>query len=457
MKPDRDFTLGGFFIYVLPSIFAYIFNGVYTIVDGAFIEKFEGPYAIASVNLYYPVLNLLLAAGLMTGTGGSVALSLLSGKGQKDKADAMFSRLMELTCGFAVFVSVIGLAFTGPLMRLLGATDGNITYFRQYYVIMIAASFAVVFSSMVVPMFFAEGKTAHIAVLTLIGGVLNVALDALFMGMFGWGIKGAATATVIGYSVPALYGLYFYAPFNRHGSTYRFGPTRIDLREVIPVLYNGSSEMVSNLASGATALVMNHLAYRCSGEVGVSVVSVYLYAQFLAMACFMGLTSAVEPVISFHNGSENVPMQKKIYRYSLFWITVMSVVIAVLIGLFHRQIVSVIFEPAGEKMRFYTLACRSLMLMIPACLVCGYNIFISGLFTGYSNGTVSAILSFLRTFVILSVAMVILAMVWGSDGLWISWFAAEAVMLVISVIFLKRKLKFLSNLCFTENRDKMNI
>ena len=444
MKIDRDFTLGEFFIYVVPSMFAYIFNGIYTIVDGAFIEKFEGPYAIASVNLYYPVLNLLLAAGLMTGTGGSVAISLLAGKGQKEEADALFSQLMELTTGFAVAVSVIGLIFTEPLMKILGATDGNVTYFRQYYIIMIAASFTVVFSSMIVPMFFGEGKTTMIAVLTLIGGILNVALDALFMGVFGWGIKGAAGATVIGYGVSALYGLYFYAPFNRHGSVYRFSPTRIDLRRIFPVLYNGSSEMVSNLANGATALIMNHLAYRYSGEVGVSVVSVFLYVQFLAMACFMGLTSAVEPVISFHNGSENRTMQKKIYRYSLFWVTILSVVIAVLIGFLHRQIVSVFFEPTEAKMAFYDLACRSLMLMIPACLVCGYNIFISGLFTGYSNGTVSMILSFLRTFVILSAVMVIFAMIWGSDGLWISWFAAEALMLVISVIFLKKKLGFLS-------------
>ena len=111
--------------------------------------------------------------------------------------------------------------------------------------------------------------------------------------------------------------------------------------------------------------------------------------------------------------------------------------IAALLTVLYRQVVGVFFDGYGEEMPFYDLACRSILFMIPACLITGFNIFISGLFTAYSNGTVSMILSTLRTFVLLAAAMFLLSFLAGTDGLWGSWFAAEAIALVVSIFVLR--------------------
>ncbi len=442
----RNFNAGTFFLYVLPSMFAYVFNGVYTIADGAFIERFEGPYAIAAVNLFYPVLNLLLALGLMIGTGGAVALAALAGEKKYESANSLFSQLILLAGGLGVLLAVAGIVFSGRIMPLLGATDGNIAYFQQYYWILTAASSLLIFSSMFVPLFLGEGKTTVIAVLTVLGGLLNIGLDLLFMGVFGWGITGAAIATAIGYSVAPVYALWFYASSNQNGSIYRFRITRISMRKIFPVMYNGSSEMVSNLANGVTALIMNHLAYRYYKEVGVSVVSVFLYVQFLIMAIFMGMTSATEPVFAYHDGSGNIPMRKKIFRLSLLWTSVFSIFLFVITLLFHQQISALFFSPSDESsVGFYELACRCLLYAAPACLVVGFNIFASGLFTAFSNGTVSAILSVLRTFVILIACMYGMIAIMGPEGLWASWLASELLSLIVSILFIvlwRKKYKY---------------
>ncbi|MDD7219686.1 MAG: condensation domain-containing protein [Clostridia bacterium] len=215
------------------------------------------------------------------------------------------------------------------------------------------------------------------------------------------------------------------------GITHR---TKIQAKTMLGVCYNGSSEMVSNLAAGVTALLMNRLAYRFYQEVGVSVVSVFLYVQFIIMAVFMGMTTSVEPLFSYHYGSGNIHMRKKLFRLTMFWTGAFSLLLTVLLWLLNHSIVGIFFQPAGDSAPFFQLACRCLYFSVPACLFVGFNIFASGLFTAFSNGTVSASLSGIRTFLILSVCMLLLSRFFGADGLWAAWAVSEAISLLIGIL-----------------------
>ncbi|MCR5501094.1 MAG: hypothetical protein K6F31_11965 [Acetatifactor sp.] len=435
---NRDFKMGSIFLYALPTMITYLFNGFYSTVDGAFIEKFQGPYAIAAVNLYYPILNLVLAIGSMIGTGGGVALAALLGEKKEKEANRLFSQLVMIGLVIGLVIAILGNVFSDGILRLLGATAGNVEYAAKYYRIMVTTSPILLFAALLVPFFLAEGKTTSIAVTSILGGVMNIVLDYLFMGPLKLGISGAAAATMIGYSLPCLYGLYFYMPGNKNGSHFRFAFVRIELKKVALALCNGSSEMVSNLASGVTALVMNHLAYRFYNEAGVSVVSVFLYVQFMVMAVFLGLTAATEPLMSYNYGEKNFARGKKIFNLSLAWTLLLSALACILLALLYKPVVAIFFSPMGETLAFYELGCRSLLFAVPACLLMGFNIFISGFFTAYLNGAVSAFLSVLRTLVFLVLCMFALAYVMGGDGLWLSWAAAEFLSLFASIFFLQK-------------------
>ena len=429
---SRDYNGFSLLLFVLPAILTFVFIAVYQIIDGVFIGYFVGPYAIAAVNLYYPVISILLAVGVMMGTGANVRITGLLGAGRKKEADSVFSQTILLAIAVSVLFAMVSSLFADPIMRLLGASDGNIAYLRFYYVTLCAASPAIMMQTILGILLLGEGKNVLTAVLSIVGGGLNLFLDYLFMGVFHWGIRGAAIATVIGYLVPVLYALYFYSP--KGDSKYRFQITRIQIKPMLSICYNGSSEMVSTLASGVTALLMNHLAFRFHQEVGVSVVSVFLYVQFIIMSVFMGMTTAIEPLFSYHHGSGNIPMRKKLFRLSAFWTGIFSLLFTVLLWIFCEPIVGIFFQPTGDSEQFFSLAARCLYFSVPACLFVGFNTFASGLFTAFSNGTVSAMLSGVRTFVVLSACLLLLSKIFGADGLWAAWTVTEGVTFAISLL-----------------------
>ena len=278
-----------------------------------------------------------------------------------------------------------------------------------------------------------EGKTVVAAVVIMVGGVLNCALDYLFMAKLGMGIRGAAIATVIGYCSTIAYALWFYVLARK--SSYHLEAAMPDPREIGSVCFNGSSDMVSNLAQGVTVLFMNHLAYRCYGEEGVSALTVVTYVQVLIMMVFMGFTSAVEPVFSYHYGSGNTGMRKRVYRLSMLWTVALGAALTLLLLLFRAQVIGIFFKPGT---RFYEIARLGYLISLPACLFVGINIFGSGLFTAFSNGFVSGMLSLLRTFVVLTACLYGLTALFGGPGLWSAWPAAELICVVITLLILRK-------------------
>ena len=313
----RDFTFRSLMKFVAPSIFTFVFIAVYQMVDGIFIERFVGEMAISAINLFYPIISLFIAAGIMIGTGGNAVIVRKVGEGKHKEAGETFSRVIVFTILLGIFCTAVCLIFADPIMKLCGATEGTIEYFRPYYMTMSAFSIAILLQSELGILIIGEGKTVVAAVVIMVGGVLNCVLDYMFMHNLNMGIKGAAIATVIGYCSTIIYAVWFYIIAGK--SSYKLELAKPDLREIGQICFNGSSDMVSNLAQGVIVLFMNHLANRCYGEVGISALAVVTYVQVFIMMVFMGFTSAVEPVFSFHYGSGNVEMRKRVYKLSMQW------------------------------------------------------------------------------------------------------------------------------------------
>ena len=429
----QKFNFWSLLKFVAPSIFTFVFIAIYQMVDGIFIERFVGEMAISTINLFYPIVSLFIAVGIMIGTGGNAVIVKKVGEGKRKEAGETFSRVIVFTVLAGIVCTAVCLIFSDPIMRLCGATDGNIEYLRPYYMTMSAFSIAILLQSELGILIIGEGKTVIAAVVIMVGGVLNCVLDYLFMHNLGMGIQGAAIATVIGYCSTIVYSIWFYIIAGK--SSYKLELAKPDLREIGQICFNGSSDMVSNLAQGVTVLFMNHLAYRCYGEVGVSALAVVTYVQVFIMMVFMGFTSAVEPVFSFHYGSGNVEMRKRVYKLSMLWSVVLGVVAMVLLYFLREPVTGVFFTRGTD---FYAIAEWGYLLSLPACLFVGVNIFGSGLFTAFSNGLVSGALSFIRTFLILVLCLYGLTALFGGTGLWLAWPAAEALSLVVTFLTLRR-------------------
>ena len=430
---SQDFSFWSLLKFVSPSIFTFVFIAIYQMVDGLFIERFVGELAISAVNLYYPIISLFIAVGIMIGAGGNAVIVKKVGEGKRKEAGETFSRVMTFTVLCGIVFTAVCLCFADPIMRLCGATAGNIEYLRPYYMMLSTFSLAILLQSELGILIIGEGKTVVAAIVIMIGGVLNCVLDYVFMAKLHMGIRGAAIATVIGYCSTIAYAVWFYVIARR--SSYHLELAKPDLREIGGVCFNGSSDMVSNLAEGITVLFMNHLAYRCYGETGVSALAVVTYVQVLISMVFMGYTSAVEPVFSYHYGSGNTEMRQRVYRLSIRWNLILGAVLMLLLFAFRGKVVGIFFREGTD---FYNIASLGYLICLPACLFIGMNIFGSGLFTAFGNGMISGLLSLIRSFVVLTVCLFGMTALFGGAGLWSAWPTAELISLFVTLFALKK-------------------
>ena len=430
---SRVFRFWSMLKFVAPSIFTFVFIAIYQMVDGLFIERFVGELAISTVNLYFPIISLFIAVGIMIGTGGNAVIVKKVGEGKRKEAGETFSRVMTFTVLCGIVFTAACLLFADPIMRLCGATAGNIEYLRPYYMTLSAFSLAILLQSELGVLIIGEGKTVVAAIVIMIGGVLNCVLDYVFMAKLHMGIRGAAIATVIGYCSTIAYAVWFYVIARK--SSYHLELAKPDMREIGAICFNGSSDMVSNLAEGITVLFMNHLAFRCYGETGVSALAVVTYVQVLISMVFMGFTSAVEPVFSYHYGSGNVEMRRRVYRLSVRWNLILGVILMLLLFAFRGRVVGIFFREGTE---FYRIASLGYLICLPACLFIGMNIFGSGLFTAFGNGVISGLLSLIRSFAVLTCCLFGLTALFGGEGLWSAWPSAELISLFVTLFALKK-------------------
>ena len=428
---SQDFNFLSLMKFVFPSIFAFVFIALYQMVDGYFIQRFVGDLAIATVNLYLPILYLFIAIGVMLGTGANAIIVRKVGEGNLKEAGEAFSNVLLFTLIISIILTIICLVFHQPIMTLCGATSGNIGYLKPYYMIMTTFSIAIILQSLLGILIIGEGKSVTAAVVIIIGGVLNCLLDYIFMKHFHLGIRGAAIATTIGYMSTIIFAFYYYIIAKK--SAYEIHFSKLNLKQIGEISFNGSSDMITNLAGAVTSVIMNHLAFKYYKEIGVSSLSVVFYFQFIMESIFLGFTSAIEPVFSYHYGSGNIEMRKKVFSLSNRWIFLISILIVILAFVFCDKIVCIFFEPNSEIYKITQLGFR---VSIFATMFCGYNTFYSGLFTAFSNGFISATLSVARTFIVLVICLYLLSYLFQGMGLWVAWPVAELVAFIISIIFI---------------------
>ena len=428
---EKKITPGFLLKFTLPSVIMMVFNSFYTMVDGGFVSNMVGTTALSAVNISYPLISLVFAIGIMLASGGSAVVAKQMGEGQQLKAKQSYTFIV--TCGVVVgvIIAAIGLLFTKEISLLLGANEAIYEYCYDYILyISIFIPFAIL--QVLFQFFFVTaGKPNLGLILTILGGVANIFLDYLFMGPMDLGIKGAAIATGIGFTIPAVIGLIWFA--KKEDRLLCFTKPKFDRKVLLKTCTNGSSEMVSNLAVAVTTFLFNKLMMRYVGEDGVAALTIVLYAQFLFTAVFLGYTSGIAPLFSYNYGAQNEKRLKKLFKLSIIFITICSIGAYAFSLLLAKPVVALFSEPNSTV---YNLAIHGMDLFGISFLFMGFNIFASGLFTSFSNGLISAILSFLRTFVFIILAIMILPKFLDVNGIWLSIPVAEIAALFVSVIFM---------------------
>ena len=430
------FTYKKLLRFVLPSVVMMVFTSIYGVVDGLFVSNFAGKTAFAAINLVMPFVMVLGGIGFMIGAGGTALVSKILGEGDRERANRCFSMMVLLTLILGVLLSVVGVLFMRPVARFLGATDGMMDDCVLYG--RIVTGFTVTFMLQnVFQSFLIAAEKPHLGLAaTVAAGVTNMALDALFVAGFGWGVAGAAVATGLSQCVGGLFPLiYFLRP---NSSLLRLVKTGLDGRVLLKACANGSSELMNNISSSVVGMIYNFQLLRYIGEDGVSAYGVLMYVQFIFVAIDIGYAIGCAPVIGYHYGAGHPSELKNMLRKSTLLMGGTGIVMAVAAASLARPL-ALLF--VGYDPTLCALTQHAFRLFSFAFLLAGFNIFVSSFFTALNNGAVSAAVSFLRTLVFQTASVLLLPELIGVDGIWWAITVAEVFAFVISLLFLfvKRK------------------
>lgn len=211
VKLQHEVNFGWLIMFALPTILSSIFSSLYTTVDGVFVARWVDTDALSAINITMPMIYLASALGMMFGSGGNALVARKLGEGKEREAQEDFSLLMLVAFAFSVALAVLCFLFLNPLCRFLGSDSALLHYCREYMIpVLFALPFAV-FGMVFQLSFITVGKAGFGASLSVIGGVLNIVLDWLFISVFHWGLAGAAIATSIGYAFPSAVGLVWFS------------------------------------------------------------------------------------------------------------------------------------------------------------------------------------------------------------------------------------------------------
>ncbi len=436
IRLSDHFTYGRILRFALPSMVMFVFTSIYTVVDGFFISNYAGKEPFAAVNLIMPFIMILGTVGFMFGTGGAAIVSKTMGEGDPDRANRYFSEIVEVNILFGAILTVIGIALMEPVSIALGADEAMLPYCVLYGRICVAGNVAFMLQN-VFQTFFVVAEKPHLGLFfTVFSGVTNMVLDFLFVGIFKWGVAGAAIATVMSQVVGGVLPIFYFAAKN--SSRLRLKPAKIEWRIIAKTSGNGSSELMSNISTSIVSIAYNFELLKYAGANGVAAYGVLMYVCFIFLAIFIGYSVGTAPIVGYHYGAGN---HKEMHNVLSMSLTLMSV-----FGIGMLAAAELLAGPlskmyVGYDAELYAMTVHAFRLFSFSFLVAGVNIYSSSFFTALNNGAISAAISFLRTLVFQLLAVLLLPLLLGLDGIWFANLVADLGALCVTLYFLLSRRK----------------
>lgn len=430
------FTYNKLIKFTLPCIGMMIFTSIYGVVDGFFVSNYAGKTPFAAVNLIMPFLMILSTIGFIFGTGGSAIVAKTLGEKKKELANNYFSLFVYVTFALGILFAILGIIFIRPIATFLGATDGLLDNAVIYArIILIALPFNAL--QYLFQSFLVTAEKPQIGfIVTVSAGITNMILDAVLVILLPteYKLAGAAIATAasqfIGGGVPLIYFA------KKNTSLLHLGKTKFSGKAILKACTNGSSEFMSNISMNLVGMLYNIQLMKYAGENGIAAYGVMMYVSMIFSATFIGYSIGTAPVVSYHFGANNHMELKSLLKKSIIIIGCFSICMVISAELLAIPLAKIFVGYDNDLMDLTVSGFRIFALSF---LFMGFSIFSSGFFTALNDGLTSAVISFLRTIVFQTSAVMLLPLIWEISGVWLSIIVAEIMSIIFSFIFLVAK------------------
>lgn len=422
-----------FIKFTIPSIIGMIFVGIQGIIDGLFVGNVLGGNALASVNLVQPYMQIIMAAALIISVGAQSIIGINLGKGESEKAQNIFRTASILLILISILVTILGVFFSEKIALILGANEvlleGSSTYIQiiSYFTAFIAIMFLF---EMIVRVI---GKPNISLVSMIISVALNIVLDYLLINKFNLGIKGAALATGISYTMAFLINI---IPFVSKKTIINLYKGRFDKSVLFQMIYNGSSEGVSSISNAISMFLFNTALMKIAGENGIAAFSIINYIAQVGYMVLFGISDGIRPIISYNFGAQNENRVNKTLKISIIVNIIIGAIIFIVMATFSKQLIEIFLKDGKYVVEIASTGAKIYGI---AFLFNGTNILISSYFTAIDDPKNSIIVAMNRGIVFILIGIVILPYIFGINGIWITIVFADIMTILLCYRLLNNK------------------
>lgn len=438
MNKTNDFSTGKLFPmilrYSIPAAISLLITAIYNIVDRIFVGNFNGTSALAGLSICFPLSYMMMAFGLTCSAGGSSLFSLFAGKKEQKNMNRAFGNALLLAIASEIALSVCLLIFAEPILKVFGATETAYTYALDYYKIVALGCLFQGLTQVFCDFVRVSGKPVMGMCVTGIGAVTNIILDAVFVAVMGWGVTGAAWATVIGQILSALFGAYLvlkgYTKVEIKRETFRF-----DVGLSKKIISCGFAFWIAQMAMGLISLVYNSQLGKYGGDTAISVYAVVASIMTFVIMPASGISQGIQPIVGNNFGAGNYKrVMAALYQASAFSVGITCIIW--LIVMFFPEAILLSFGATEEMLEFGIVGLRTNFCITP---VLGFVMLATTFFQSIANPLPSIVITFLRQILFLIPFIYILPILWGINGIFMAQPISDALALILSAVLIARE------------------
>lgn len=422
--------------FSIPAIVGMLVNALYNFVDMVFIGQGVGPLGIAGVRIGFPLIVIGMAFSMLIGIGANSLISIRLGQKRKEDAELILGNAFVTMIAIGAVLTILGLVFMEPLLKLFGASQDVMPYAKGYFRIIL---FGVIFQMIGMGMnnfIRGEGNPKTAMLTMLIGAIINTILDPIFIFAFGWGIEGAALATILSLIISALWVLYYFF-FGNSLLKIRKPNLRIRFDILKSIVAIGLAPFAMQLAASVLVIFMNQGLAQYGGDIAVSAMGIINNIASLFMMVVFGINQGAQPIIGFNYGAQKYDRVKSTLKYAIGAATVVVTIGYASINLFAPQMIG-LFSSDPELIDIGSRGLRRVLMFMP---IIGFQIVSSAYFQAIGKPKQSMLLSLSRQVLILIPLVLILPKFIGLIGLFTAGPIADISSSILTAIFLFYELK----------------
>lgn len=425
--------------YSIPAIVGMIVNALYNIVDRIFIGHGVGTLAITGLTVGFPIMNILMAFGMLVGVGATSLISIRLGEQKKDEAEQILGNAAMLLIIISISITCLGLIFLNPILKIFGASNEALPYANQYLSIILAGSIFQAIGFGLNNSIRAQGSPKIAMATMLIGAVLNTILDPIFIFVLGLGVQGAALATILSQAVSAAWVLHFFLS-GRSVLKLQIKNIRLSRSIALKILAIGSAPFALQMGASVLNAVLNKTLSTYGGDVAIAAMGVIMSVNMLILMPIFGINQGSQPIIGYNYGAKKFHRVKETLKLAILAATAVAFLGFVATRLFPHQLIGLFNSEDKELLKVGSRALSIFLMMLP---IVGFQIVSSNYFQATGKPKQAMFLSISRQFLLLIPALMILPRFFGLDGAWMAGPVSDVGAFLITGFWLYKELKHL--------------